>query len=870
MRRIIIVLAVLAAAVTAAAQGTVKVQAPDIVSADEQFNVTFIIEGEKGPNSFTWEPGSDFQLIWGPQKGFSSSTSIVNGKTTRSSQTTYTYILQARTTGKFTLPAATASFKGGDVSSRSFTIEVLSAGANKGSSAQQGQGQSRSQAAATGDISAGDLFLRLSLSRSNVVVGEPVTAVLKIYQRVNVAGFEDVKFPSFNGFWSQEVQTPTNIDFKRENVGGEIYNAAVLRSWVLIPQQAGSIEIDPAELVCLVNIRTQSRSNSIFDSFFDDGYRTIRKRLNSDRLTVRVNPLPSGAPASFGGGVGSFKMQASLGRDSLKTHEAASLEITLSGRGNVSLLEAPKLHFPLDFETYDVKVTDRTDKSSGRTSGSKTFEYPFIPRSGGDFVIEPVEYSYYDIDAHKYVTLRTEPIEVHVEKGEGAADSQGSGQMVQGMARRDVRDLGADIRFIRTKTPALASAGRFFCGSPLFVAIALALVLAAAAVYLLARRDSHRKADVAGTRRRRASAVARRRLSSAGEYLQKDLYTAFYEELHKALTGYAGDRLGMDLSQMSREGISERLSSSAGSSLTEEFISLLDACEYARYAPSSGHEAMDEHYQKALQVISAIDDKMKSSHSRGKAALLLLLLLPGMHAAAQGDYPDSLWRAGVQAYTDGAYAEAAGAWRSIEALGVESAGLYYNIGNACFKTGDIAHAILYYERALKLDPSDADVRFNLAYAQEFTQDHIEAVPEFFLKTWFKRLSYSLSSGAWAVLALLALAGALALALLFLLSGRAGARRAGFFGGITALLLSVLCFANAQGQKKAYFRADSAIVTRTVTSAKSSPGAALSATDLFVLHEGTKVRLLDSVGQWYQIEIADGRQGWLPAEDLEII
>jgi len=864
--------AMVAVAFTLTAQ-TVKVQAPNIVSADEQFNVTFTMEGEKAPTAFSWEPGDDFQLVWGPQKGSSTSISIVNGKTTRSSQTTYTYILQAKSTGKFTLPAATASFKGGDVSSRSFTIEVLTSGSSAGSSAgaSQSKGSSQSSAAATGDISAKDLFLRLSLSRSNVVVGEPVTAVLKLYQRVNIAGFEDAKFPTFNGFWNQEVQAPTNIDFKRENVGGEIYNAAVLRSWVIIPQQAGSIDIEPAELVCLVNIRTQSTSNSIFDSFFDDGYRTIRKRLLSDRHTVKVSPLPAGAPASFGGGVGTFKMRTQLKRDTLKTHEAASLEITLSGRGNVSLLEAPKVSFPLDFEAYDVKVTDRSDKSSGRTTGSKTFEYPFIPRSGGSFVIEPVEYSYYDIDAHKYVTLTTEPIEVFVEKGADVVSSSDGGQMVQGMVRRDVRDLGSDIRFIHPKKPAFGEAGRFFCGSPLFVALALLLALGAAAVYLFERRNASRRADVAGTRRRRASSVARKRLSAAGEYLQKDLYTAYYEELHKALTGYVGDRLGMDIAEMSKESIAERLAAAGVSGeVSDDFVALLDACEYARYAPSSGHEAMDEHYQKALRVISAIDDKMKSSKGHGKAALLLLLLLPGLHASAQADYPDSLWQAGVQAYTDGVWDQAVSSWKGIEALGVESVDLYYNLGNASFKAGDVAYAILYYEKALKLNPSNADVRFNLAYAQEFTQDHIEAVPEFFLKTWGRRLSYALPSGVWAALALLLFAAALALALLFLLSSRTGARRAGFFGGIVALLLALLCFANAQSQKSSYFKADSAIVVKTVTSAKSSPGAALSATDLFVLHEGTKVKLLDTVGDWYQIEIADGRQGWLLSTDLEII
>lgn len=881
MKRYVLIFALMMAAAAAFAQSSIKVQVPNVVAADEQFNLSFIIEGDNAPSDFSWSEGDDFQLVWGPQKGTSTSISIVNGKRSRSVQHTYTYVLIPRKTGTFVIPTATATVKGDKISSPRTSIEVVSDGASSGSGSgggSQSQGSSgsssgQSQISSTGEIARDDLFLRLSLSRTNVVVGEPVTATLKLYQRVNIAGFEDAKFPTFNGFWSQEVLAPTNIEFKRESYNDMIYNAAVLRSYVLIPQQAGDITIDPAELVCLVNVRTaSSRSNSIFDSFFQDDYRTIRKRVTSEAYKVHVSNLPSGAPASFGGGVGSFTVKTALSKDSLRTHDAASLIVTISGKGNVSLLEAPKINFSPDFEVYDVKVTDNTDKSSGRTTGSKTFEYPFIPRSHGTFTLDPIEYSYYDIDAKRYATVKTEPVTVKVARGNDADAPQG-GQMVQGTVRRDVKSLGSDIRFISTKRPSLSRQGSFFVFSGAFWGLLAALLAAAAAAYALPKRRAARRADVVGTRGRAATKMAQKRLSVAEGYLKGSLYTAFYEELHRALLGFVSDKLNIDTADMTKENIASALASGGvPEALVSEFTGLLDACEYARYAPDAGHEAMNAHYNTAVNVISMIDSSMKkknASAARSAATLMLLMLsLPAVDSFAQVS-ADSLWNAGAAAYSEGQWQAAAEAWGAIEAQGLESPELYYNIGNAFFKASDYAHAILYYERALKLDPSYADARFNLEFASQSVQDRIESVPEFFLKTWIRRLGYLFSSDTWTALFFVLLALALAGGLLFLLGSGGAARRAGFFAGLAALLLSFCCLGFAASQKASYNRADSAVVTVPVSSVKSSPGSE-AAKDLFILHEGTRVRILDEVGGWWNIELADGRQGWLRSSDLELI
>lgn len=858
------------------AQNVIRVEAPDVVAVNEQFNVTFIIEGEKSPSDFQWSSGDDFQLVWGPQKGSSSSIQIINGKRSSSHQTTFTYILIPKATGTFQLPVATALLSGDRISSTQASIQVVSDGASSSQSSGQNGGKSsgggQTSSTGSGEISSNDLFMRLSLSRTEVVIGEPITATLKIYQRANVVGFENAKFPTFNGFWSQETYVPNNIEFKRESLDDKIYNTAVLRTYVLIPQQSGAITIDPAELVCLVNIRTApSTSNSLFDSFFQDEYRTIRKRVTTPAVKVKVNPLPAGQPASFGGGVGNFGISARLTTDNLKTHDAASLIITVSGRGNVALLEEPKVNFPPDFEVYDTKTTENTDKSNGGTSGSKSFEYPFIPRSHGDFTIDPVEYSYYDVNAGKYVTLRTEPLHVKVAKGKGG-DSTPVTTVNSGVERKDVKSLADDIRFIFTGKPGLSGSGSFFVGSVFFWILLALMILGATSVYLAFRKVAAMRADVAGTKNRRATKMAQKRLKLAGEYLDKNLYTAFYEELHKALIGFVSDKLNMDMSEISKDNIASALTEGGVSEeQTKAFTDLLDACEFARYSPDGGNEAMRSHYDAALKVISSIDSGLKTGGKslRKVVTVVTLLLSLGASMNIQAKDLDSLWTAGVQAYTDGKFSDASAAWTSIEESGQKSAKLYYNLGNAWFKQGNYPKAILNYERALRLDPSYSDARYNLEFTSNFVQDKIEPVPEFILKSVARKVCYVMGSNAWAVIFLVLLAAALVMGLLFLLGSSVGKRRAGFYCGIVLLLLSAGALSFSVWQKSDSVKTDTAIVMSPVSSVKSSPSSG-SSKDLFVIHEGTKVTILDEVGSWKNIALADGRQGWITSNELEVI
>lgn len=870
MRRFILMICMSLATILSSAQTSIQVQTHNVVSLDEQFTVSFVIEGNR-PTEFEWEPGEGFNLLWGPQQGRSSSVQIINGKRTESSQTTYSYVLRPVKEGRFTLPKARAVVGGKEIFSSETSVEVLGgtssdAADDRQSSTQQSSTQQSTSARPSQESSGQDVFLVLSLDRRNVVVGEPIKAVLKLYQRADIAGFEGADFPDFDGFWSQETLAPSNIQFVRESYRGQIYNSAVLREYALIPQHAGTIEIAPAELVCLLNVRVSSGGPSIFDGFFDE-YATVRKKVRSNPVTVNVKALPQGAPASFAGGVGVFSVEASLSRDSLSAHEAASLILKVSGRGNVSLLETPQMTFPLDVESYDPKVTSNV--ASNGLSGTKVYEYPFIPRSAGEFEIGPIKYSYYDVDKQRYVTLDAGTLVMNVARG---ADYEGQTVSMAGSSRSGVKNLDTDIRYISTRDSGFETKGTFFVGSGLFWAIALLMCMAALVAWVVFRKMAARRADVVGTKNRKATKMALKRLRYAGSLLKKDMYSEFYEELHKAMLGYMSDKLNMPMSELSKDRMSEVLQNNGVSEVyVNELVEILDSCEYARYAPSSGNQAMTSDYEKAVEVISSIDSSMKTRRGyalKSIAVMLLMLSSAGMYAAE--DYrADSLWNAANAAYAQGDWNAAVKDYESISEMGLESAELYYNTANAWFKSGENAKAVLYYERALKLDPSYSDARYNLDIVSSRLQDNIEPVPEFFLKEWLRDVSLLMSSDSWAAVSLLLLGVTLTLVLVFLLSPSVLWKRVGFFTGIVTLLLMAFAFSFSLWQKNDYESYDKAVVMKTVTAVKSSPSSENS-TDLFILHEGTTVKVLENMGAWTNISLADGRQGWMKASDLEQI
>ena len=589
--------------ITAYAQNF-TVDAPNVVEKDEIFRIVYTADAEV--EEFTAPELSGLELLAGPMPSRMSSTNIVNGVRTDVFEINYTIMVRARQTGVATVSPASVKIDGKQYTSKALSIEVV-AGNSSGGSGGNGNGAQESNAPENGEVSSEDIFLKLSFSKTRVVRGEPIVATLKLYTRVPIAGFEDVKFPVFNGFWSQELETPQNINFVRENYNNQVYSSAVLRRYILLPQQTGDLTVDPSYMVCQIQIRTSGGSLSMFDSFFDT-YHTVRKRLSTPSATIKVNPLPSGAPASFGGGVGDFTMEVNLSADSIRAHEAASLTVEINGSGNINLIETPFVELPQDFEKYDVKTDNSFSNGTSGLSGKKVFEFPFIPRSEGLFVIPPVKYSYYSIRQGRYITLESDTLKLKVLPNSNASSSA---QVVSGVNKQSVVNLGSDIRYIFTSSADLARKDRFLIASWYFaVAVIIIALLFLVADKVLKEREKLR-GDVRRTRNRRANKVARNRLKLAQSYLAKGLQAPFYEELHKALLGYVSDKLSIQFAEMQRDAIIELLESRGiQAQERDELISLIDECEMARYSQQQSDGAMDGQYKRAIDIISTLENKL--------------------------------------------------------------------------------------------------------------------------------------------------------------------------------------------------------------------------------------------------------------------
>ena len=591
------------------AQNTFVVDAPRVVGQDEAFRVVFTADGEI--EDFQTPQFSGLEVLAGPSQSKMMSSQYINGKSSKKVEISYTYIVRPVAEGMAKISAASATIGGKVYTTKEMQVEVVKgAASNGGSQQQQGQvtGNAQQQKPkSSSEVSSKDVFLQLSFSKTKVVKGEPVIATLKLYTKVGIAGFEDIKFPVFDGFWSQEIETPQNINFVRENVDNQIYSAAVLRKYVLLPQQTGDLEIKPAEMICQVQVMTSPRGRSIFDDFFDQGYQIVKKRVNSGNAKIKVSPLPAGAPATFGQGVGNFSLKVELSRDSVKAHEAGSVIVTVQGTGNLNLIEAPKVQLPADFELYDVKTSNSYLYGANGISGSKSFEYPFIPRSEGVFEIPPVEYSYYDIKQGKYVTLKSEPVEVKVAKGDGVA----AGTLVQGISKQSVASLGEDIRYILQGAAGLGRKGHFFVGSWIFFVLLALLIAVYAVLYWALKKRAKLKGDVVRTRNKKANKVARTRLKLAKSYMEQNLRSPFYEEVHKALLGYISDKLAIQFADMQRDTIKETMEAKGVSEANiAAFLQVLEDCEMARYSFGGDQGEISQVYGKAMEIISALEDEL--------------------------------------------------------------------------------------------------------------------------------------------------------------------------------------------------------------------------------------------------------------------
>lgn len=592
--------------VHAAEEVSFTLNAPMIASVGEAFRIEFELNAKPDSDSFVPPSFENFDVVAGPSVSQGSSVQIINGEMTKSISYAITYVLIPQKAGTFAIAPAKIGVKKKNYTTQRTMIEVRD-GAQGGGSAQQG-GRNQSESAesrANRTIEKDDLLLRLELSKKSVYKGEPIRAILKLYSRANIAGSESSKMPAFNGFWSQQMDIEQGPF--RETLNGKVYEAYNIAEYLLYPQQSGTLTIEPAELTVVAQVVVQS--NRGFDPFFGGGHEVynVRRALKTPEVKVQVKEFPAGAPASFAGAVGRYNISHRLSSTEVAANSAVTLQLTISGTGNLNFISAPTLSLPTSFELYDVKSEENLQNSASGSRGYRRFDYPFIVRAEGNYEIAPVEFTYFDLEKKKYVTLATPPLRLVVTPDKNAATQQ---QVAVGVKREDVRLLGEDIRFIKLGSPALRSVVAPFVLSPLYWLVVALILVVAVVVYFVVRKHIRDSRNVVLVKGKRANKMAIRRFRIAEKYMREQDRRAFYEEMLRALWGYLGDKFNIPVADLTREVVRKELSKRGAASEAESVIAVIACCEEAQYSPATTVE-MKDIYEEGIDAISKIESAIK-------------------------------------------------------------------------------------------------------------------------------------------------------------------------------------------------------------------------------------------------------------------
>ena len=601
MRKVILFFILISTVIGAwADEITFTANAPEVVVSGDQFRLSYTVNSQK-VRDFRAPSIQGFEVLMGPSR--STQYQNYNGVVTNS--ITFTYILMAEKEGTYKIPGATIVADGNNYTSNSVEIKVLPPDQSS-SNAGSGRASSSRNQANSGKITDKELFMLATVNKTSAYEQEAILLTYKIYTQVNLTGLNgDV--PDLKGFHTQEVELPNQKTFTLEHYNGRNYNTTVWRQFVLFPQQTGKIEIPSVTFEGTVSQRVASADP--FDAFFNGGnYINITKNLVTPKLAIDVKALPAGKPSNFSGGVGEFTLSSSISTQELKTNDAVTIKLVISGTGNMKLINTPEVGFPQDFEIYDPKVENKFNLTRNGLAGNKVIEYLAIPRHAGTYTIPPIEFSYFDLKSQSYKTLKTDAYTLNVAKGEGNSD-----QVVANFtSKEDLKVLGQDIRYIKTGETRLTKKDDYFFGSMsyyMWYLIPLALFIAFMMAY---RKQAMENANVAKVRTKKANKVATKRMKNAGKLLAEKKSEAFYDEVLKALWGYISDKLSMPVSQLSKDNIEEELQKhQVSDELIKEFINNLNECEFARYAPGNQDEKMDKIYSSAIDVISKMENSIK-------------------------------------------------------------------------------------------------------------------------------------------------------------------------------------------------------------------------------------------------------------------
>jgi hypothetical protein len=601
--KLLSIILLLIAGITVKAQDiSFTAQAQSAVVVGEKFQLSYTLNKEG--SDIRLPSLQDFQILMGPSTSYSTSTSIVNGKVSRETSYTFTFILKALKEGAFTIPPATIKVDDEKVSSNSVSIKVV-----KADERTQQQNQETQVGTAPSDE---DLFITLTPSKKSVYQGESLLLTTKIYTKVQLESLSIIKQPELSAFISQTLANQDGMSWSMENVNGRTYNVGTAEQKLLFPQKPGKITIEPLEIEFMVRQRVaRSNSRSIFDDFFESNYRTVKKRVKSQPFTIDIKPLPAGKPEGFSGGVGQLSMKTSITKNEVAVNDGITLKVVISGSGNHKFIEDPTIQFPADFDDFDAKISNNITNTASGMKGSKTYEYLMIPRHAGTFTIPSVKFSYFDPMKGQYLSDESGPITITVAKGEGD-EVASSGMVRSNVNKENVKFIGKDIRFIKTDQTILKPIGTFLIGSlsfylALFIPLSLFIL-----VFIINQKRMKENANATLMKTKKANKMAIKRLKKSAHFLKTGEKEAFYEEVLRALWGYLSDKLSLPLSELSKDNAGEILKQS---NVTEvviaDMMSILDTCEFARYAPASGAGEMDKLYKQTIATISQLENQIK-------------------------------------------------------------------------------------------------------------------------------------------------------------------------------------------------------------------------------------------------------------------
>ena len=830
----------------------VRVAAPKQVTVGEEFQVEYVVYTQDVRRFQLGRLSSGVEKVFGPATSSQSNYQFIDGHASSSSSVSFTYVFVATKKGSVSIGPAHIFVNGQELAST--PVKIMATTGSHGSMS-NGYYDTRSDSrSAASKVTAKDLFIKVSANKTTVYEQEPVLLTYKVYTTKNLRQLIG-KMPDLAGFHVQEIDLPQQKTFHKERIGKRVYNCVTWSQYVMYPQMTGTLKVPPLTFHGVIQV---PNSFNPFEAFgIDGGSTSFKKDVVAPELAIKVLPLPN-RPANFSGGVGHFNLSAQLNKKEVKAGNPITIRVVVSGAGNLKLIKQPIIQIPKGVESYDVKVTDKTQLTTKGAEGNMIYDQVVIPHQEGLVAIPPVKFCYYDLSQKKYITLQTEPMDLVVSRGDGSS--------------KDILSVdlpNEDILPLKKGDSTLDNIGNLFFGSTVYYIILILLLSIGGGLAFYYRNRFAYRVDMVFKRGKNANRIASSRLRAAELLMLKNKNLDFYDEVLQTLWGYASDKLNLPVEHLSRENLSEQFSKiDIAKEVIDNYISAIDECEFERYAPGDEKGNMKRTLTVAMKAIADMEEAIKKLKSSKKKAFLFLPLLfclsfffsAQLSAQTKSDV-DNL-------YQKGNYVQAVKGYEKLLKQG-ESAALYYNLGNCYYRLDNIPHAVLSYERAQRLAPSDEDIRFNLQLAQSKTIDNLTPESEMIFVTWYKALVNLFSIDSWAYLSLVCLFISIVALVVYLFVDIEILRKLSkivlplfFFFFLINTFFAIQQVYLLDSETHGIIMSPSAVV-RKMPDQKSA--------DSFILHEGSKVRIIDnSMSQWTEIKLSDGRQGWIKADNVEAI